>query len=316
MTKSVPALTSLLLPIKDYELFKNILPLVELMSRAMGNELAKVDLLHVVGGSFMSTHLNNIDMRAGRVLSSELMQRLRDKHFREFIDPLLAQVQELFCKSGVGVQAKVRIEDGDPVKKITAICTSENYSTLIMSRRKGEEATFFMGTVLSGVLNRHVNASLYLVGEEGFAAGLSPAARIMIGIDGSATCRRAVHEAAVLLGRATEHIEEVSLVNVLDPSGFFDRIDPESQQMSVTGYKYMQESEEILVQQGVPRSKIVNTILYGKPSKVLMEHAESFDATMCYVGRRDRSKIAEVLLGSVSSDFIDRCRERTIVLVS
>ena len=316
MKKSIPALTSLLLPIKDYVLFKNILPLVELISRAMDKELDKVDLLHVVGGSFMSTHLNNIDMRAGRVLSSELMHRLRDKHFQEFVDPLLSQVQELLQKSGVGLQAKVRIEDGDPVKKITSICKEEHYSTLIMSRRKGEEDSFFMGTVLNGVLNRHIRASFYLVGEEGFATGVSPVARIMIGIDGSTTCLRAVHEAAVFLGRAIEHIEEVSLVNVLDPSGFFDQIGHESRQMSATGNKYMQETEDILIKQGVPKSKIVPTVLYGKPGKVLMEHAQSFGATMCYVGRRDRSKIAEVLLGSVSSDFINRCRERTIVLVS
>ena len=316
MKKGVPALTSLLLPIKDYELFKNILPLVELISSAMDNKLEKVDLLHVVGGSFMSTHLNNIDMRAGRVLSSELMQRLRDKHFQEFVDPLLSQVQDLLQKSGVSLQAKVRIEDGDPVKKITSICKDEHYSTLIMSRRKGEEDSFFMGTVLSGILNRHLNASFYLVGEEGFATGISPVARVMIGIDGSSACLRAVREAAVFLGRATEHIDQVSLVNILDPSGFFDQMDIESQEMSVTSYKYLQETEDILVKQGVPKSKIVATVLYGKPGKVLMEHAQSFGATMCYVGRRDRSKIAEVLLGSVSSDFINRCREKTIVLVS
>ena len=145
MKKNIPALTRLLLPVKDYELFKNILPLVELLSSTMEETLEKVDLLHVVGGSFMSTHLNNIDFRAGRVLSSDLMQRLRDKHFKEFVDPLQAQLQELLQKSGVVLQAKVRIEDGDPVKKIAAICEKEGYSTLIMSRRKGEEESLFAG---------------------------------------------------------------------------------------------------------------------------------------------------------------------------
>ena len=147
MKKNIPALTRLLLPVKDYELFKNILPLVELLSSTMARELEKVDLLHVVGGSFMSTHLNNIDFRAGRVLSSDLMQRLRDKHFKEFVDPLQAQLQELLQKSGVVLQAKVRIEDGDPVKKIAAICEKEGYSTLIMSRRKGEEESLFAGAL-------------------------------------------------------------------------------------------------------------------------------------------------------------------------
>ncbi len=316
MKNSIPALTRLLLPVKEYELFKNTLPLIELMSSSMSSELEKVDLLHVVGGSFMSTHLDNIDFRAGRVLSSELMQRLRDKHFQEIVNPLLSQVQELLEKSGVTLQAGVRVEDGDPVKKITAICDNEGYSTLIMSRRKGEEESIFLGTVLNGVVNRHLNASFYIVGEEGFATGVSPAARIMIGVDGSPTCLRAVHEAAILLGKASKVIEEVSLVNVLDPSFLYEENDADCQQMSETGYGYMQKAEDILVKAGVEKSKIVATVLFGKPGETLTKHAQSFGATMCYVGRRNRSKIAEVLLGSVSGDFIHRCRERTIVLVS
>lgn len=316
MKKRILALTRLLLPVKDYEIFKKVLPLVELVSRSMDDKLEKVDLLHVVGGSFMSTHLSNIDFRADRVLSSDLMQRLREKHYREFVNPLLSQIQELLQKSGVGLEAKVRIEDGDPVKKITAICEKEQYSTLIMSRRKGEEDSFFMGTVITGILNRHISASLYLVGEECPTDGIFPAARIMIGIDGSTTCLRAVREAAAILGPGDERIEQVSLVNVIDPSGLYDKSGLDSQQMRITGYKYMQEAEDILVGEDVEKSKIDATILYGKPGTILTEHAQTFGATMCYIGRRDRSKIAEVLLGSVSSDFINRCREKTIVLVS
>lgn len=315
MKKNIPALTRLLLPVKEYELFKNILPLVELVSSAMGDKLEKVDLLHVVGGSFMSTHLNNIDFRAGRVLSSELMQRLRAKHYQEFVDPLQTQLQEILQKSGVGLQAKVRIEDGDPVKKITTICENEAYSSLIMSRKKGEEDGFFAGTVVTGVLNRHINAAFYLVGEDGFAPGVSVASRIMIGIDGSPTCLDAVREAATLLGRVAEDIAEVSLINVVDPSRFYDQSGLDSQELSVKAYKDMQEAEEILIAKGVAKDKIAATVLFGKPGQMLSEHARNFRATLCYVGRRDRSKIAEVLLGSVSGDFVHRCRERTVVLV-
>lgn len=316
MKKNIQPLTRLLLPVKDYELFKNILPLVELMSRAMAGELEKVDLLHVVGGSFISTHLNNIDFRAGRVLSSELMQRLRTQHYQDFVDPLKAQLQELLHKSGVGLQANVRIEDGDPVKKISAICQKGHYSTLIMQRRKKEEDNFFEGTVITGILNRHISAGFYLVGEDGFVDGVSPAARVLIGIDGSSSCFRAVEEAAVLLGRSSESIEEVSLVNVLDPSCLYDQSETNCQQISVMAYKDMQEAADILVRAGVPQAKISTTILYGKPGRILTEHALKIDATMCYVGRRDRSKIAEVLLGSVSGEFLQRCRNKTIVLVS
>lgn len=316
MKNTIPALTRLLLPIKDYELFKNILPLVELISRSKGSKLEQVDLLHVVGGSFMSTHLSNIDFRAERVLSSDLIQRLRAKHYQEFVDPLVSQVHELLHNNGAFLQAKVRIEDGDPVKKITAICENAGYSTLIMSRRKGEKDRDFMGTVLNGVMNRYISASFYIVGENGYPAGVSPAARIMIGIDGSPTCFRAVHEAAGILGKAADVTEEVSLVHVLDPACLYDGSGLDCRQMNEIGHEYMQEAEDILVKEGVEKSKIVATILFGKPGKILHEHAQTFGATMCYVGRRDRMKIAEVLLGSVSGDFIHRCREKTIVLVA
>jgi nucleotide-binding universal stress UspA family protein len=316
MKNSLPALTRLLLPVKSYDRFKSILPLVELISKTMAGDLQKVDLLHVVGGSFLSTHLENLDFRAGHVLSSELMQRLRNEHYEEIVNPLLNQVQELLGKSGVALHANVRVVDGDPVKKISTICESEDYSTLILSRRKKEEETLFNGTILNGLVNRHFNGSLYIIGEEGFASGISPMARIMIGVDGSPTCLRAAGEAAVLLRRAPELIDEVSLVNVLDPSCLYDGSDLDSQQLIETGDQQMQGVEDILTKEGVDKSKIISTVLYGKPGEALTTHAQSFGATMCYVGRRNRSKIAEVLLGSVSGDFIHRCRKKTIVLVS
>jgi nucleotide-binding universal stress UspA family protein len=316
MKNSFSVLSRLLLPVKDYEQLRSVLPLVELISRAMAGELEKVDLLHVVGGSFLSTHLDNIDFRAGRVLSSDLMQRLRDQHYQEEVKPLLSQVQKLLETSGVALQAKVSVQDGDPVKKITEICERDDYSTLIMSRRKVVEERMFIGSVLNGIMHRHLSASFYVIGEEGFPAGVSPAARVMIGVDGSTTCMRAVQEAAVILGKVPELIEEVSLVHVLDPSSMIDEGGTDCQQMNETGNQYTREAEEILTKGGVGKTKIASSLLFGKPGEALTEHAQSFGATMCYIGRRDRSKIAEVLLGSVCGDFVQRCREKTIVLVS
>ena len=119
---SIKALSRLLLPVNDADLFCHTFPLIELVSRIMGGELEKLDLIHVIGGSFLSTRLNNIDFRAGHVLSSDLMQRLREQHYEDFVRPLLARVQELLSQNAGGLQAKVRVEDGDPVKKICSIC--------------------------------------------------------------------------------------------------------------------------------------------------------------------------------------------------
>lgn len=307
--------TRLLLPIKDLDPFRNTLPLIELISGRMAGELERVDLLHVVGGSFLSTHLNNIDFRAGHVLSSELMQRLRQQHHEELISPLLAKVQDLLRRTGIRVPPKIRVEDGDPVTKISSICKDEKYSTLILARRKREGDTG-AGTVINAILQGFLDAGVYIVGEDGFPAGQSPAARIMIGIDGSAAGLRAVREAALLLGRAKDVVEEVSLVNVRDPSCFFDESKTNCRKASEAGYRHIQEAEELLLKEGVDEAKIVPTLLFGRPGETLTAYGESFGATLCFIGRRDRSKIAEVLLGSVSGDVIQRCRKTALALIS
>ncbi|MGW8195677.1 MAG: universal stress protein [Desulforhopalus sp.] len=306
--------TRLLLPIKELEPFRNTLPLIELFSEKMAGDLEGIDLLHVVGGSFLSTHLNNIDFRAGHVLSSDLMQRLRQRHHEELIKPMLSEVEELLQKSAVSLPVKIRVEDGEPVNKISSICKDEKYSTLILARSKREESSG-AGTVINGILQVFLDAGVYIVGEEGFPSGKSPAARVVIGVDGSETGLRAVREAALLLSRAHDVVEEVSLVNVRDPSCFFDDSKTSCRKASEQGYGYIREAEELLIKTGVDESKIVPTLLFGRPGETLTAHAESFKATLCFIGRRDRSKIAEVLLGSVSGDIVHRCRKTTIALI-
>ncbi|TKB11698.1 universal stress protein [Desulforhopalus sp. IMCC35007] len=313
---TIPALTRLLFPVKDFDLFSHSLPLVEFISRTMEKKLERLDLLHVIGGSFLSTHLNNIDFRAGRVLSSELMQRLRTQHYENFVSPLLDKVQNLLFEKEGGLQAKVRVEDGDPVKRIISICEQERYTTLILARRKKKEQDEVAETVLNGVLNHHLDASIYIVGEDGFPPEKHPASRIMIGIDGSEAALAAVEEAAIFLNRSGSDVEEILLVNVRDPSCFLGENEISCKQASDKGYHHLQEAEEILVGQGVDTSKIVTMLLFGRPGATLASHAREFGATMLFIGRRNRMKIAEVLLGSVSGDVIHRCRKTTVVLVS
>jgi nucleotide-binding universal stress UspA family protein len=313
---TITVLSRLLLPVKDLDLFGNTLPLVEFVSRTMRGNLEKLELLHIIGGSFLSTHLNNLDFRAGHVLSSNLMKRLRQQHYEEFVNPLLARIQELLSQSGGDLQPKMRVVDGDPVKKISSICKQEKFSTLIMARRKRTGKDIVAETVLNGILQQFLDASVYIIGEDGFAEVKSPASRIVIGINGSPTSLRAAREAAVLLSAAGSEVEEVSLVNIRDPSCFLDDSAMSCKKASDIGYGYLREAEQLLIKEGVDEAKIVTTLLFGRPGQTLTEHAETMGATMCFVGRRDRSKIAEVLLGSVCGDIIQRCRKTTLVLVS
>lgn len=313
---TIPALSRLLLPVKDFDLFDQTLPLVELMSRTMAGNLEKLELLHVIGGSFLSTHLNNIDFRAGHVLSSDLMKRLREQHYEEFVNPLLASVQDLLLQSGEDLQPIVRVVDGDPVKKISSICGQEDFSTLILARRKRTREDIMAETLLNGILMQFLDASVYIIGENGFPESKNPASRIIVGIDGSSASLRAAREAAMFLTHADNKVEQVTLVNVRDPSCFLDDTSMSCKKASDDGYGYLREAEELLIKEGVDESKIVTILLFGRPAQTLTEYAQTSNATMCYVGRRDRSKLAKVLMGSVCGDIIQRCRKTTLVLVS
>lgn len=315
MKTTIPTLSRLLIPVKNIELFRITLPLVEALSSAVGGTFEKIDLLHVVGGSFLSTHLSNIDFRAGHVLSSEVMRRLREQHYEDTVNPMLEQVQELLRKSGSLLKARVLVENGDPVKKISAICESGKYSSMIFARQKGVEGGLFTGSVINGILQRHFVATIYLVGEEGFAVGDSPVKSVVIGVDGSPASDRAVREAAILLGRSGEAVTRISLAYVMDQACLVDEESMTCQEASQAGERYLQAAKEALVNLGGDASCISKNLLFGKPAEALATHARSIDATMLYIGRRDRSNISQVLLGSVCGDIMQRYRDKTVVLV-
>jgi nucleotide-binding universal stress UspA family protein len=87
------------------------------------------------------------------------------------------------------------------------------------------------------------------------------------------------------------------------------------QEAGEAGERYLQAAWDILVKMGIKESSVSSELLFGKPGEALTAHASSVDVTMLYIGRRDRSSISEVLLGSVCGDIIHRCRRSTIVLV-
>jgi nucleotide-binding universal stress UspA family protein len=82
------------------------------------------------------------------------------------------------------------------------------------------------------------------------------------------------------------------------------------------GQKALEKAGNLLIDMGVDYRKIATVIHFGKPGTILAEEVLSSDATLIFIGRRDRSRTAQVFLGSVCTDMIQNCRERTIVLTS
>lgn len=317
MNTSFTPLKNVLLPVDTLEAFSRVLPLARLLISTMKIGAEQTQLLHVVAGSFLGDHMKTIDVASGEVPSAGDMRRLRQLHIEEVVTPLLYQASDLLQKNTGDYSSDLIILDGDPVKRIDQVCRDRNYSTLIMSRRnRAEHTAKLTGSVVTGVLHRHVDATLYLVGDEPLPEGVSPFARCLVGIDGSPASKNAVKEAGMLLKEAGHEVERVFLVHVLDQSCYYDEDGVTCMEAGAFGQKALEEAGNLLMETGVDQEKITTVIHFGKPGTILAEEAISCDATLIFMGRRDRSRTAQAFLGSVCTDMIQNCRERTIVLSS
>lgn len=317
MTDRVKPLARILLPVDDLETFKRVAPWAGLLIRIMDLDPGRVSLLHAVAGSFLSDLMNRIDLAAGETPAPEEMKQLYELHLKDVVRPLLSQCGRVLNHETGGDHGHLIVKDGDPVKVINSVCLEDKYSTLIMSRRTiAETLGKLTGSVVTGVLHRHTEATIYLIGDEPVPEGLSPFARCLIAVDDSSASRNSVIEAGTILSRVNDQIEQVNLVHVLDQSCYYDEDGVSCMQSGLTGQKALEAAGDILVELGVDREKIKTVIHFGKPGEVLSVEINDCDATLTFIGRRDRSRMAQVYLGSVCTDIIQNCRARTLVLNS
>ena len=316
-TSSLTPLVNILLPVDTLEAFARVLPLARLLIDTMNISAEQTQLLHVIAGSFLRDHMETIDIASGEVPSARDMKRLRRRHVERVVTPLLYRAGDLLQSNAGDYSSDMMILDGDPVKRIVEVCRDKNYSTLVMSRRnRAEESAKLTGSVVAGVLHRHVESTIYLIGDEPLAEGVSPFARCLLGIDGSSASKNAVREAGMLLSKAGNAVERVFLVHVLDQSCYYDEDGVTCMEAGAFGQKALEEAGNLLIDAGIDHKKIITVIHFGKPGTILAEEAISSGATLIFIGRRDRSRTAQVFLGSVCTDMIHNCRERTIVLTS
>lgn len=317
MTIDEKPLSRMLLPVDSLVAFRRVAPFAGLLIRTLDSAVEQIDMLHVIAGSFLSDHMSTIDVAVGEVPTPEDMRNLHRKYLDETATPLLADSKALLQQEAMGTDPGSIIKDGDPVKTISAVCREGGYSTLIMNRRNlAGESTRLTGSVVAGVLHRHAESTIFLCGDEPIPKNESSFARCLIGVDGSPASKNAVTEAGMLLSKVNDDIEQVYLVHVLDQSCYYDEDGVSCIQASLTGQQALEESGKQLVTAGVDPEKIKTVIHFGMPGTVLAEEVVGCDATLIFIGRRDRSRMAQVFLGSVCTDIVQNCRERTLVLSS
>ncbi len=316
MTTHLQPLSRLLLPVGTLETFTRAAPLAGLLIRTLEIPAERVDLVHVVAGSFLGKRFETVDLTAGETVSTDELQRLRTDYLAGTAEPLLATCARMIEQLSGGCSPARLVRDGDPAKVIGLMCSEHSYSTLIMSRRPlPAGAGWLTGSVTASLLHRHAGATIYLVDGAPRLPEESPFARTLIGVDDAPASEKAVAEAALLLSRVNEQIERVILVHVLDQSCYYNEDGAPCSQTSLSGQRAMEQASTTLVKAGVDPEKITMVLHFGQPGTVLVEEVLDCDATMIFIGKRDRSRMAQIYLGSVCNDIVQNCRQRVLALV-
>lgn len=310
-------LSSVLLPVDDLDSFSHIIPVIGALIKTMADDMQTVDLLHVVTGTFLADLMRRVDLASGETPSPEKMKELHQQYMDNTVTPLLRKSRDLLRReTGVG-SVHTFACDGDPAKMINEIGRQHNYAALIMSRRNPDRPSAkLIGSVVAGVMHRHSESTIYLVGDSPVPNNESLFARCLIAVDDSPASMNGVIEAGKILSRANEQIEKVYLVHVLDQSCYYDEHGESCMDLGLAGQRALEQAGNLLLESGVESGKIKTVIHFGKPGTVLAEEVNNCEATLIFLGRRDRSRMAQVFLGSVCTDIIQNCRDRTLVLTS
>ncbi|MFP7753634.1 universal stress protein [Thermodesulfobacteriota bacterium B35] len=289
--------------------------LMKCLATILGERLAKITLLHVMAGRYLSEHMANIDFRAKNVISTDKFKELRRGYIEGQIRPVLETAADEIRQTGLEAAIEIEIEDGDPVDQIVEKANSGEYDALILQRsglsRVGD---MFVGSVTTGVLHREVHCSIYLPGSRLLEQGCRPRC-CLVALDESDHAAEALARAGRLARACADTMERVVLVHVLDIARCGEAL-AGGEEVAGPAASLLDEAASSLIGRGIDESRIRKVAACGDPAEVLVDVAGREQADVLFMGRRGRGAVQDLFMGSVSRKIIYRCPEPTIVLVS
>ncbi len=316
MTKKPEPLTKFLLPIDGQGTFTAACRLTGALTALLGDRVTEITLLHVMAGRYLSTHMTNIDFRAGLVLESDTFKRLREEFIKKEIAPVMNKAKELVAQFRPRAPIDMEIVDGKPADKILEFVTKYDYSTVVMQRRcmdpvKGS----FIGSVTSGILYGGGTCSVYIPGTDFPEEGPVEFRNVLIPVDGSIGSFAAVKEAGVFMNYSNN--TKASLLIALDVADIAEAAESESSPSPLEEAEgVLKRARKELEQAGIAPERITEKAIAGDPSEIITSYAEESDADIIFLGRTIRNAITDVLVGSVARAVLGRCAKKTIALVS
>ena len=307
--KNSNALTQFLIPVDIKASNAEAVALMRCLATTLDERIEKITLLHVTGGRYLSEHMANIDARAARLITTELFKKIRQDHIDKEIMPVLEDVKKQLEQNQLTVPIDILIEDGNPVDRIVEHANTGGYSSLIIERQSRSH-TQGLGGVASGVLHRDVRATIYLTGIRPIEC---PPHCLLVALDGSKNSWMALERAGVLGAACGDSLEKIVLVSVIDVADYSMQL-AEGKEEASMDYSMLEKGEEKLVAAGVDKERIVKRLCGGDPADVLVREVKDHDAEVIFMGRRDRGKLQELFMGSVSTNLINHCPEQTLVM--
>ncbi len=316
MTKKSEPLSKFLLPIDGKGTFKSACRLAGALAKILGDRVSEITLLHVMAGRYLSTHMTNIDIRAGLVLESETFKRLREEFINKQITPLMKEAKDIVAGFNPSAPIDMEIVDGKPANKILEFVKRYSYSTVVMQRRcmdpvKGS----FIGSVTSGILYGRGYCSVYIPGTDFPDEGEIEIRTLLLLVDGSKGSMAAVKEAGILMNYANE--SKAVLLNVMDVADIAEAANSDSWPTPLEEAEgILKEARKALEDLGVSPERVVEKAVAGDPSEVIASYSEESEADIIYIGRTIRSALSDILVGSVGRAVLGRCAKKTIAVVS
>jgi nucleotide-binding universal stress UspA family protein len=308
---SVEPLRTMLLPLAGNAIDERIVKFAGCLAAALAGYVKDVTLLHVTGEGFFK---NAATRRVkGEIIKSNIFKSSRVRQINEVVKPMLDKTESDLRAYGLECNVRQKIVDGDYTKQILQVADEGCFSSIIMGRRGlslvGE---IFKGSVSAGVLHRPFHGSVYIVGEKFTEVGECPIKNILIPVDGSDYSLSAVREAATLASHYSSGNLSVTLVNVVDISKHSQL----SEALKKETKQILDEGRRILVDAGVAEDAISTRSHHGRPAESILADSRELKADIIMIGRRGRSSIEELFMGSVSNAVLHGSEGETVAIIS
>jgi len=274
------------------------------LARAGGEAVEKVTLLRVIGGGYLSRHIQNVDLRTTRMDEVDTWRRVRQHYLDQEITPMLEEAKNRLQEEGLTAVVETRIIEGKIGKEIMRYASEGGYDAIIMGRRGlSPVKAVFLGSVTREVLGLGQHMTIFVAGPETVIHPDCPISPLLLPVDGSEPSQMAVRQGAALALKFKDRQPQLTLLHVVDYAALNAAYAEGMEPLVREGEKNLAAGRRLIEDAGL-RDLVAEKLLAGAPAKAIAEEAEAGQYALILMGARGLSPLKQLFLGSVSHDVL------------